>query len=143
MPEKMRNGSKNRPVVNFPPFFSKITLITTQVAIACHLGKMGREKPREVEEGPPRLGPIGHPPEHSIFCAMKTLREQGNIGWGSVYVLVISRVIGSGIFATPGTIIQNVGSPGLALYHGASVELNTIQLVTLYYDMKDKTKVPV
>jgi amino acid transporter len=38
-----------------------------------------------------------------------------NIGWGSAYVLVISRVIGSGIFAMPGTIVQNVGSPGLAM----------------------------
>ena len=38
-----------------------------------------------------------------------------NIGWGSAYVLVISRVIGSGIFAMPGTIVRNVGSPGLAL----------------------------
>ena len=38
-----------------------------------------------------------------------------NIGWGSAYIIVISRVIGSGIFAMPGTIIQNVGSPGLAL----------------------------
>ena len=37
------------------------------------------------------------------------------IGWGSAYILVISRVIGSGIFAMPGTIVQNVGSPGLAL----------------------------
>ena len=38
-----------------------------------------------------------------------------NIGWASAYILVISRVIGSGIFAMPGTIIQGVGSPGLAL----------------------------
>src|ERR1700761_1960593 len=38
-----------------------------------------------------------------------------NIGWGRPYVLVISRVIGSGIFAMPGAIVQNVGSPGLAL----------------------------
>ena len=38
-----------------------------------------------------------------------------NIGWGSAYILVISRVIGSGIFAMPGTIVQNVGSPGLAM----------------------------
>jgi amino acid transporter len=37
------------------------------------------------------------------------------IGWKSAYILVISRVIGSGIFAMPGTIVQNVGSPGLAL----------------------------
>lgn len=37
------------------------------------------------------------------------------IGWTSAYILVISRVIGSGIFAMPGVIIQTVGSPGLAL----------------------------
>lgn len=37
------------------------------------------------------------------------------IGWSSAYILVISRVIGSGIFAMPGVIVQNVGSPGLAL----------------------------
>jgi amino acid transporter len=38
-----------------------------------------------------------------------------NIGLASAYILVISRVIGSGIFAMPGTIIQDAGSPGLAL----------------------------
>lgn len=38
-----------------------------------------------------------------------------NLGWGSCFILIISRVIGSGIFATPGTIITQVGSPGLAL----------------------------
>ena len=37
-----------------------------------------------------------------------------NIGWGSAFILVMSRVIGSGIFAMPGTIVQTVGSPGLA-----------------------------
>ena len=37
------------------------------------------------------------------------------IGWASAYILVISRVIGSGIFAMPGTVVQTVGSPGLAL----------------------------
>ncbi|KAG8421836.1 low-affinity methionine permease, variant 3 [Metarhizium acridum] len=38
-----------------------------------------------------------------------------NLSWTSSYMLVISRVIGSGIFATPGTILQAVGSPGLSL----------------------------
>lgn len=37
------------------------------------------------------------------------------LGWNSAYILVISRIIGSGIFATPGTIFQAVGSPGLSL----------------------------
>ncbi|KAL1891689.1 hypothetical protein Sste5346_007438 [Sporothrix stenoceras] len=37
------------------------------------------------------------------------------LSWQSAYILVISRVIGSGIFATPGAILRGVGSPGLAL----------------------------
>ncbi|KAF2848300.1 hypothetical protein T440DRAFT_537041 [Plenodomus tracheiphilus IPT5] len=37
------------------------------------------------------------------------------ITWPSAYILVISRVIGSGIFATPGVIVKDVGSVGLSL----------------------------
>lgn len=37
------------------------------------------------------------------------------ISWPSAYILVISRVIGSGIFATPGVIVKGVGSVGLSL----------------------------
>ncbi|KAL2259718.1 hypothetical protein VTK26DRAFT_6509 [Humicola hyalothermophila] len=38
-----------------------------------------------------------------------------NLGWGSAYILIISRVIGSGIFATPGAIASSAGSIGLSL----------------------------
>lgn len=38
-----------------------------------------------------------------------------NLGWGGAFILVISRVIGSGIFATPGTIVKETGSIGLSL----------------------------
>ncbi|KAK3984425.1 amino acid permease-domain-containing protein [Cladorrhinum sp. PSN332] len=38
-----------------------------------------------------------------------------NIGWSSAYIIIISRVIGSGIFATPGAIVTSVGSIGLSL----------------------------
>ncbi|GIK01907.1 hypothetical protein Aspvir_005948 [Aspergillus viridinutans] len=38
-----------------------------------------------------------------------------NLTWTSAYILVVSRVIGSGIFATPGSIVKSVGSVGLAL----------------------------
>ena len=38
-----------------------------------------------------------------------------HIGWYSAYILIISRVIGSGIFATPGSIVRSVGSIGLSL----------------------------
>lgn len=37
------------------------------------------------------------------------------LGWSSAYILLISRVIGSGIFATPGAIASSVGSIGLSL----------------------------
>lgn len=37
------------------------------------------------------------------------------LSWQSAYIIVISRVIGSGIFATPGAIVKSVGSPGVAL----------------------------
>ncbi|UZP38412.1 hypothetical protein NXS19_006228 [Fusarium pseudograminearum] len=48
-----------------------------------------------------------------IFPETSTIGR--NLSWQSAYVLVISRVVGSGIFATPGTIVQSVGSPGLSL----------------------------
>ncbi|QDS69552.1 hypothetical protein FKW77_007840 [Venturia effusa] len=55
-------------------------------------------------------GPFEHDvlPEHS-----GPLKR--TIGWGSAYVLIISRVIGSGIFATPGAIFKNTGSVGMTL----------------------------
>lgn len=56
-----------------------------------------------------------------------------NLTWRSAYIITISRVLGSGIFATPGVILAAVGSPGLALalwiagailaYFGLSVSL--------------------
>ncbi|KAI5867556.1 amino acid permease-domain-containing protein [Durotheca rogersii] len=38
-----------------------------------------------------------------------------NIDWKSAYIIAISRVIGSGIFAVPGVILTSVGSVGLSL----------------------------
>ncbi|KAI0119678.1 amino acid permease-domain-containing protein [Daldinia grandis] len=38
-----------------------------------------------------------------------------NIDWKSAYIIAISRVIGSGIFAVPGVILSSVGSVGLSL----------------------------
>lgn len=38
-----------------------------------------------------------------------------NLGWNGAFILTISRVIGSGIFATPGAIVSSTGSIGLSL----------------------------
>ncbi|KAK7743363.1 low-affinity methionine permease [Diatrype stigma] len=38
-----------------------------------------------------------------------------NIGWKSAYIIAISRVIGSGIFAVPGVLVKATGSVGLTL----------------------------
>ncbi len=38
-----------------------------------------------------------------------------NLGWSSAYILIISRTIGSGIFAVPGSIVDAAGSIGLSL----------------------------
>ena len=38
-----------------------------------------------------------------------------NLTWTSAYMLTVSRILGSGIFATPGNIYKSVGSVGLAL----------------------------
>ncbi|CZT20558.1 related to high affinity methionine permease [Ramularia collo-cygni] len=37
------------------------------------------------------------------------------LSWRSAYLLTISKVLGSGIFASPGVILASVGSPGLSL----------------------------
>jgi amino acid transporter len=51
--------------------------------------------------------------EHDVVPETSTLGR--TIGWSSAYVLIISRVIGSGIFATPGAIFKGTGSVGMSL----------------------------
>lgn len=47
--------------------------------------------------------------------ALPTTGQRKHLTWISAYILVVSRVIGSGIFATPGTIVKSAGSVGLSL----------------------------
>src|SRR6266702_6715230 len=51
----------------------------------------------------------------SSTTSFQTATYGRNLTWGSAYILIISRVIGSGIFATPGLIAKSVGSVGLTL----------------------------
>ncbi|GKZ67805.1 hypothetical protein AnigIFM60653_001712 [Aspergillus niger] len=46
---------------------------------------------------------------------LPTTGQRKHLTWISAYILVVSRVIGSGIFATPGTIVKSAGSVGLSL----------------------------
>ena len=58
-------------------------------------------------------------PSDTRAVELDTIPETATVGrnltWTSAYMLTISRVIGSGIFATPGNIYKSVGSVGLAL----------------------------
>lgn len=60
----------------------------------------------------------GQDPHHSTI-EDDVLPERATTGrtlsWSSAYILIMSRVIGSGIFATPGAIVTSVGSVGLTL----------------------------
>lgn len=38
-----------------------------------------------------------------------------NLNWSSAMIMIFSRMIGSGVFATPGTILVTAGSPGMSL----------------------------
>ncbi|KAL4782876.1 amino acid permease-domain-containing protein [Aspergillus varians] len=47
--------------------------------------------------------------------SLPTAAPAKHLSWTSAYILVVSRVIGSGIFATPGSIVKSSGSVGLSL----------------------------
>ncbi|KAI9689120.1 MAG: hypothetical protein M1822_000858 [Bathelium mastoideum] len=57
--------------------------------------------------------PVDRSIEHDVVPETAVLGR--NLGWSSAYILIMSRVIGSGIFATPGAIVRGVGSVGIAL----------------------------
>ena len=57
--------------------------------------------------------PLERSVEHDVIPEAATVGR--NLGWTSAYILIISRVIGSGIFATPGAIVRSVGSVGITL----------------------------
>ena len=66
--------------------------------------------------------PNGHvvlAPSDARSIELETIPETATVGrnltWTSAYMLTVSRVVGSGIFATPGNIYKSVGSVGLAL----------------------------
>ena len=51
--------------------------------------------------------------ENDVFIERATHGQ--NVSWTSAYILVISSMIGSGIFATPGVVVQSAGSIGLSM----------------------------
>lgn len=66
-----------------------------------------------LEDGcsPPKLQ--GRSVEQSTLPETATFDR--NLSWTSAYMLTVSRIVGSGIFATPGNIYNSVGSIGLAI----------------------------
>ncbi|KAE8153100.1 amino acid permease-domain-containing protein [Aspergillus avenaceus] len=62
---------------------------------------------------------LNFPPDELHSGFQSTLSGSSTHGktltWSSAYILVVSRVIGSGVFATPGSIVKSTGSIGLTL----------------------------
>ncbi|KAJ5669165.1 hypothetical protein N7462_010235 [Penicillium macrosclerotiorum] len=71
-------------------------------------------KPTDSENGPKRADGISGLYEGNVFEASPENRRQ--IGVFSASLLIFNRVIGTGIFATPGTILSLCGSVGLSLF---------------------------
>ncbi|KAJ5558928.1 hypothetical protein N7535_009199, partial [Penicillium sp. DV-2018c] len=70
--------------------------------------------PRKTTTPPPSIPP-NEPPNPSSYADTLLDTPLKPLTWSSAYILVISRVIGSGIFATPGSIVRSTGSIGLTL----------------------------
>ncbi|KAI2617193.1 amino acid transporter [Hypoxylon sp. NC1633] len=70
-------------------------------------------KPSSEEEDGPSSPPDFGNVEDDVLPEESVLGR--NIDWKSAYIIAISRVIGSGIFAVPGVILTAVGSIGLSL----------------------------
>ncbi len=85
------------------PLISRSTSLTTSFKSVSYSGASNHS----------RLEDITRSIEDGVLPETSTLGR--TISWPSAYILVISRVIGSGIFATPGVIVGAVGSVGLSL----------------------------
>jgi amino acid transporter len=102
-----RAGSGLSPVRNV-----RFLSINTTYAKGSVRSPYGLDDPRT-----PLLTPLRTPktPSRELNTVPEASSVGRNINWSSAYFLIISRVIGSGIFATPGVIAQSAGSIGLAL----------------------------
>ncbi|KAI1276548.1 methionine permease [Xylaria sp. FL0933] len=83
-------------------------------------GAIDEQRPLLAESAPAEPDENGQTPQpHHGRIEDDVLPEEStlgrNIDWKSAYVIAISRVIGSGIFAVPGVILKSVGSVGLSL----------------------------
>ncbi|KAK6532039.1 hypothetical protein TWF694_003202 [Orbilia ellipsospora] len=91
------------------------TILTTSDAVVIsNVGQDWRHSPQLA-----LLSPTGSGDDTDPSTPSRTIPETAtfgrNLGWFHVYSLVVSRTIGSGIFATPGSIYRSVGSVGLSL----------------------------
>ncbi|GKT46326.1 low-affinity methionine permease [Colletotrichum spaethianum] len=99
---------ERRPLLS--PTASHLSSTATVPDVKHSIGKVGGSREEEIVTG--SLRPT-RSVEDDVLPETSTLGR--TLTWQSAYILVISRVIGSGIFATPGAILRSVGSPGLAL----------------------------
>ena len=92
------------------PLLRRSSSPTSSVASYCSISK----SPNDDEEVPnSNSNHLDRSLEDDVLPETAVLGR--NLGWSSAYILIMSRVIGSGIFATPGAIVQSVGSIGITL----------------------------
>lgn len=89
-------------------------LSSSSAASICYSSINGGSVEQANEEGDVKASHvIDRSVEHQTVPETATYGR--NLSWTSAYLLTIAHVVGSGIFAAPGNIYREVGSPGLVL----------------------------
>jgi hypothetical protein len=109
-PETIEMASSSSSAADQEPLLQRSPSPTDSVKSYNSISK-SREDDEEVSLGD--INPPSRAVENDVLPETAVLGR--NLGWSSAYILIMSRVIGSGIFATPGAIVRSVGSVGITL----------------------------
>lgn len=96
--------NEQQPLLNHPPSLST----STSTSPSSNQSANNLEETLHIPPAPPN-----RTIEHDTNLETATFGR--NLTWTSAYTLTVSRIVGSGIFATPGNIYKTVNSIGLAL----------------------------
>lgn len=94
-----------QPLLNHDPSYSTSTSTSAEP----------NESANNLEEDNLHVPLASHHRSIELDTIPETATFGRNLTWTSAYMLTVSRIVGSGIFATPGNIYKTVNSVGLAL----------------------------